>query len=103
VKNNNYEPTLFAFDIVAFSKDSASTVIDVSKFYGSDVKAISGLSARETYKVKGMDDSFITAMKSFPMNIEVIQDFTYTTKPPVLEDTETSIQMNQSMILLPER
>jgi hypothetical protein len=38
------------------------------------------------------------------MNIEVIQDFTYNaTKPPVLEDTETiSIQMNQSMILLPE-
>jgi hypothetical protein len=35
---NNYEPTLFAFDIVAFSKDSANTVIDVSKFYGSDVK-----------------------------------------------------------------
>jgi hypothetical protein len=72
------------------------------------VKAISGLSSamRETYKVKGMDDSrsFITAMKSFPMNIEVIQDFTYNaSKPPVLEDTETiSIQMNQSMILLPE-
>jgi hypothetical protein len=109
VRNNNYEPTLFAFDIVAFSKDSANTVIDVSKFYGSDVKAISGLSAsmRETYKVKGMDDSrsFITAMKSFPMNIEVVQDFTYNaTKPPVLEDTETiSIQMNQSMILLPEK
>jgi hypothetical protein len=62
---------------------------------------------RETHKVKGMDDSrsFITAMKSFPMNIEVIQDFTYNaTKPPVLEDTETiSIQMNQSMILLPEK
>jgi hypothetical protein len=49
-----------------------------------------------------MDDSrsFITAMKSFPMNIEVIQDLLYNaTKPPVLEDTETiSIQMNQSMI-----
>jgi hypothetical protein len=108
VKNNNYEPTLFAFDIVAFSKDSANTVIDVTKFYSSDVKAISGLSAsmRETYKVKGLDDSrsFITAMKSFPMNIEVIQDFTYNAgKPPVLEDTETiSIQMNQSMILLPD-
>jgi hypothetical protein len=42
-------------------------------------------------------------MKKFPMNIEV-QDFTYNaSKPPVLEDTETiSIQMNQSMILLPE-
>jgi hypothetical protein len=108
VKNNNYEPTLFAFDIVAFSKDSANTVIDVTKFYGSDVKSISGLSAsmREAYKVKGLDDSrsFITAMKSFPMNIEVIQDFTYNaSKPPVLEDSETiSIQMNQSMILLPD-
>ncbi|MGO4770808.1 zinc-dependent metalloprotease [Flavobacterium sp. W22_SRS_FK3] len=108
VKSNNYEPTLFAFDIVAFSKDSANTVIDVTKFYSTDVKAISGISAemRETYKVKGLDDSrsFINTVKSFPMNIEVIQDMTYNaSKPSVLEDTESiSIQMNQSMILLPE-
>ena len=108
VKNNNYEPVLFAFDIVAFSTDSENTVIDVTKFYSTDVKAISGLSAamRETYKVKAMDDSrsFITAMKSFPMNIEVVQDFTYNaSNPPVMKDAETiSLQMNQSMILLPE-
>ncbi|WP_428232079.1 zinc-dependent metalloprotease [Flavobacterium sp.] len=108
VKANNYEPTLFAFDIVAFSKDSANTVIDVTKFYSTDVKAISGISAemRETYKVKALDDSrsFINTIKSFPMNIEVIQDMTYNaSKPSMLEDTESiSIQMNQSMILLPE-
>ncbi|MEC5164541.1 hypothetical protein RCH18_000257 [Flavobacterium sp. PL11] len=108
VKNNNYEPVLFAFDIVAFSTNAENTVIDVTKFYSTDVKAISGLSAsmRETYKVKGLDDSrsFITAMKSFPMNIEVIQDFSYNaSNPPVMKDAETiSIQMNQSMILLPE-
>lgn len=108
VKSNNYEPTLFAFDIVAFSKDSANTVVDVTKFYSTDVKAISGISAemRETYKVKGLDDSrsFINTIKSFPMNIEVIQDMTYNaSKPSMLEDTESiSIQMNQSMILLPE-
>ena len=108
VKNNNYEPVLFAFDIVAFSSNSENTVIDVTKFYSTDVKAISGLSAsmRESYKVKGLDDSrsFITAMKSFPMNIEVVQDFTYSaSNPPVMKDAETiSIQMNQSMILLPE-
>jgi len=108
VKSNNYEPTLFAFDIVAFSKDSANTVIDVTKFYSTDVKAISGISAemRETYKVKGLDDSrsFINTIKSFPMNIEVIQDMTYNaSKPSMLEETESiSIQMNQSMILLPE-
>lgn len=108
VKANNYEPTLYAFDIVAFSKDSANTVIDVTKFYSTDVKAISGISAemRDTYKVRGLDDSrtFITAMKSFPMNIEVIQDMTYNaSKPSMLEESESiSIQMNQSMILLPE-
>ena len=108
VKSNNYEPTLFAFDIVAFSKDSANTVIDVTKFYSTDVKAISGISAemREVYKVKALDDSrsFINTIKSFPMNIEVIQDMTYNaSKPSMLEESESiSIQMNQSMVLLPE-
>ncbi|MCB0448297.1 MAG: zinc-dependent metalloprotease, partial [Gelidibacter sp.] len=109
VKANNYEPTLYAFDIAAFSKDSTAAVIDVTKFYSTDVKAISGLSSgmRDAYKVKNLDDarSFITAAKSFPMNIEVIQDFTYNaSKPPIHPETETiSLQMNQSMILLPEQ
>uniref|UniRef100_UPI004049E4F4 zinc-dependent metalloprotease n=1 Tax=Flavobacterium sp. TaxID=239 RepID=UPI004049E4F4 len=108
VKANNYEPTLYAFDIAAFSKDSTAVVVDVTKFYNSDIKALSGLSTniREAYKVKGLDNSrsFITSVKSFPSNIEVIQDFTYNaSKPSMLPDTETiSIQMNQSMILLPE-
>ena len=108
VKANNYEPTLYAFDIAAFSKDSSAIVIDVTKFYNSDIKALSGLNSkiRETYKVKNLDNSrsFITSVKSFPSNIEVIQDFTYNaSKPSMLTDTETiSIQMNQSMILLPE-
>ncbi|RXJ51178.1 zinc-dependent metalloprotease [Gelidibacter gilvus] len=107
VKANNYEPILYAFDIAAFSKDSSAVVIDVTKFYTSDVKAISGLSSsmRETYKVRNLDESrsFVTAAKSFPLNIEIIQDFTYNaSKPPMLPATETiSLQMNQSMVLLP--
>ncbi len=108
VMANNYEPTLYAFDIAAFSKDSSSIVIDVTNFYGSDVKAISGLSSfrRKQYKVKNLDKSrsFINTMKSFPENIEVIQDFTYNaSEPPINTGDETiSIQMNQSMILLPK-
>lgn len=107
VKANNYEPVLYAFDIAAFNKDSSAVVIDVTKFYSSDVKAISGLSSsmRDTYKVRNLDDSrsFITVAKTFPLNIEIIQDFTYNaSKPPVLPETETlSLQMNQSMVLLP--
>jgi hypothetical protein len=108
VKANNYEPTLFAFDIAAFTKDSSAVVIDVTKFYSSDVKGISGLSSRlrDTYKVKSLDDSrsFINSVKSFPMNIEVVQDFTFNaSNPSMLSNTESiSMQVNQSMILLPE-
>ncbi|MEP5341423.1 MAG: zinc-dependent metalloprotease [Algibacter sp.] len=109
VKSNNYEPTLYAFDIAAFNKDSTATVIDVTKFYSSDIKALSGLSSssRKTYKVKNLDASrsFINSVKSFPKNIEVIQDMTYNaSEPPAFKSAESiSIQMNQSMILLPEK
>lgn len=108
VRANNYEPTLYAFDIAAFSKDSSAVVIDVTNFYGSDVKAITGLPSfiRKRYKVRNLDKSrsFINAMRSYPKNIEVIQDFTYNaSEPPVNTGDETiSVQMNQSMILLPE-
>ena len=109
VRVNNYEPTLQAFDIKAFSKDSSAVVIDVTKFFTSDVPAISGLSARlrKEYKVKKLDGSrsFINTIKSFPENIEVKQDFTYdAAEPPSFRSTQSiSIQMNQSMILLPEK
>lgn len=108
VKANNNDITLFSFDISAFSKDSTATVIDVTKFFATDVKAISGLSSRirEAYKVKNLDESrsFITYMKAFPLNIEILQDFTYNaSKPSILENTESiSVQMSQSLILLPE-
>ena len=108
VRANNYEPTLYAFDIAAFSKDSSAIVVDVTKFYNSDVKAISGLPSfiRRQYKVRNLDKSrsFINSMKSYPKNIEVVQDFTYNAaEPPVNTGDETiSIQMNQSMVLLPE-
>ncbi|WP_435182314.1 zinc-dependent metalloprotease [Cellulophaga omnivescoria] len=108
VKVNNYEPTLFAFDIEAFSTDSTSVVIDVTSLFSTDVPAISGLSSRlrKTYKVKRLDPqrSFINSVKSFPENIEVKQDFTFNaSEPSTLRATESiSLQINQSMILLPE-
>lgn len=108
VRVNNYEPTLYAFDIKAFNKDSTAVVIDVTKLFSTDVKAISGLPSRlrKQYKVKKLDASrsFINSVKSFPLNIEVKQDFTYdASEPPTARSTESiSLQMNQSMILLPE-
>jgi hypothetical protein len=108
VRVNNYEPILFAFDIKAFNKDSTKVVIDVTKLFSTDVLAISGLPSRlrKQYKVRRLDASrsFINSMKSFPENIEVKQDFTYeAAEPPSSASTGSiSLQMNQSMILLPE-
>ena len=108
VRVNNYEPTLYAFDIKAFNKDSTAAVVDVTKLFTGDIKAISGLSARlrKQYKVKKLDAnrSFINNIKSFPLNIEVKQDMTYdASEPPSAASAQSiSLQMNQSMILLPE-
>ncbi|EMR03926.1 zinc-dependent metalloprotease [Cesiribacter andamanensis] len=108
VQANNYQPTLYAFDIAAFSRDSAGYVIEVSKFFQSDIKAISGLDARmrRDYKVSKLDPdrSFVRSIRSFPLNIEVKQEFTYeAAEPPSNSETGTiSLVMNQSMVLLPK-
>ncbi|QJP35332.1 zinc-dependent metalloprotease [Nonlabens sp. Ci31] len=108
VKVNNYEPTMYAFDIMAFDADSTATVIDVTKFFSTDVPSISGLSPglRKAYKVRGLDKdrSFINSIKSFPENIEVKQDVTFTAAEPPSNGSVGSIsmQVNQSMILLPK-
>lgn len=108
VKVNNYEPILYAFDILAFDADSTATLIDVTKFFSTDVPSISGLSPRlrSEYKVRSLDKdrSFINSIKSFPENIEVKQDFTYTAAEPPSNGSvgSISLQMNQSMILLPK-
>ena len=108
VQANNFQPVIYAFDIAAFGRTHNSYVIDVTKFYSSDVKAISGVSTRmrEEYKVSSLDGerSFIDSIKSFPTNIEVQQEMTYNaSKPPSNSHTGSiSILMNQSMILLPE-
>ena len=109
VKSNNLEPIIYAFDATIQNTDSTATLIDVTKFLSSDVKAITGLpsSLRKSYKVKRLDASrsFINSIKSYPKNIEVVQDFTFDADaPPSNKNTNTiSIRVNQSMILLPEK
>lgn len=108
VQANNYQPTIYAFDIAALSQDSSAYVIEVTKFLSGDVKLFSGLNAdmRKTYKVSKLDDSrsFIPSAKSFPLNIEVKQDFTFeAAEPPSNSETGAiSLLMNQSMVLLPK-
>lgn len=108
VRNNNFEPILYGFDIKATGKDSTAYLVEVTDLFTEDVKAISGLSAgnRRSYKVSRLDGklSMIDTARSYPTNIEVKHTLTYNaSEPPSNQHTgNLSLQMNQSMILLPE-
>ena len=109
VKANNLEPIIYAFPIKTVNKDSTATLVDVTKFFSSDVKAITGIPAfyRRRYKVRRLDASrsFINSIKSYPKNIEVVQDFTFDADTPPSNRSSNTIRVrvNQSMILLPEK
>ena len=105
---NNLEPIIYAFDIKTQNIDSTAVLVDVTKLFSTDVKAITAFpeSFRKRYKVKRLDASrsFINTIKSYPKNIEVVQDFTFDADaPPSNSKTNTiTLRVNQSMILLPE-
>lgn len=107
VVNSNFEPVLQTFPIQAIGKDSTSTVIDVTDLFDKDVKAL-GLPdyRRKQYKVTRLesDKSFIESVKSYPQNIETRHVKTYAAgDPPSNSSTGTiSVEINNSMILLPE-
>ncbi len=107
VRNSNFEPIIKSFEIEALNEDSSGVVIDVSDLYLEDIPSL-GLqkSRREQYKVRRLDPSrtYISSAKSYPRNIEVKHVLTYeATEPPSNGSTGTiSLEMNQSMILLPE-
>ncbi len=109
VEANNYEPIIYAFDIKAIGLDSASYIIEVNDFFEKDVKAISGLSKdlRKKYKTGGIDPSrsFIRTINSYPLNIEVLHELTYSADEPPVDAHigSLTILMNQSMILLPDK
>ena len=85
VRNSNFEPILFAFDIKAFSADSSNVVIEINDLFTKDVKAL-GLqkSKRKSYEVSSLDNdrSYIESIKSYPLNIEARQVMHYSAKEP---------------------
>ena len=107
VRGANFEPILRAFDIEALNDDSTSVVIDASPLFESDIPMF-GLSQsrRDAYRVRSLDSNrtYVDWIKSFPRNLEVRHVLTYNAQtPPSNASTNSiSIEMNQSMVLLPD-
>jgi hypothetical protein len=108
VRNNNYEPIIHAFDLETMKDDESAYVIKVNNFFTDDVPMIGGVTdaERTRFKIRSVDKSrsLISWIKSFPENVEVRHILTY--RGDELPDNRItgtmSLEMNQSMILLPE-
>jgi hypothetical protein len=106
VRNANFEPIIWSFKIESLGKDSTGVVVDATPLYTKDVSSL-GLPkfARDQYKVRRLDESrsYVVSARSYPQNIEVRHVLTYdAAEPPSNGSTNTiSLEMNQSMILLP--
>jgi uncharacterized protein DUF4953/uncharacterized protein DUF5117/uncharacterized protein DUF5118 len=108
VASNNTGPILGAFPVQAFGKDSATLVLDVTDFFSGDTPGIAGLSAaqRRQYQVRRLDPgrSHITAIRSFPLNVEVRHTQTFEAGEPPFDQRSGTItlEMRQSLVLLPK-
>jgi hypothetical protein len=111
VASNNVGAILMTFPIQAYgragARDSATFVIDVTEFFGGDTPTLSGLNAaqRRTYQVRRLDPvrSFVTSVRSFPLNVEVrhTQTFDAAEPPGDQRSGAISLEMRQSLVLLP--
>ncbi len=80
VRDANNATIIQSFPVAAWGKDDAA-VIDVTRFFASDVPE---LSARQRLSATTMDPnrSFIEKISTFPQNVEVESTQTYVRNPP---------------------
>lgn len=104
---NNLDPIMEAFDIKAVSPDSTARVIDVTKFYCSDIKELNPFREASVFDAlfgnKPMSGTYkgtrssIMATKAFPLNVNVRSSLSY-----VVKKKPFTAEMIRSIILLPK-
>ena len=107
VKNSNLEPILQKFDVKSRATDSTGVVIEATDLFSKDVQALGLPRNRRTgFKVSRLDSerSYIDHINTYPINIEARYILTYAAaEPPSNSSTGLiTLEMNSSMILLPE-
>ncbi len=108
VENSNLAPILASFPIKALSKDSSGVVIEATPMLIKDVKPLGFPQNRRTaYRVTRLDNerSYVNRVSSYPENIELRHVKTYFAgqSPSSRADGSITVEMSNSMILLPEK
>jgi hypothetical protein len=105
VNNSNIQPIEFAFDIKAYSKDSSAIVVDATDFLSGDNDVLflsGGIKKRAGLAAVQKDKSYIVAVKSFPINLELVTVKTYSSSPTAPTSGNTTLEINSSMVMLPK-
>jgi len=129
VMNSNIQPISASFDIKAFSKDSTGSVIEMTDYLNSDNDIIafasgggtstSVLIGKSSFQAGAIqnDKSYISAIKSFPINIEVSSVKTYSKtmslgfggpggggiSSAAGSQNNITLEINSSFVLLPSK
>ncbi|MCF2489592.1 zinc-dependent metalloprotease [Dyadobacter sp. CY347] len=124
VKNSNSDPIIGVFEIKAVKKETGakSSVIDVTDFFNADNQVFSLSSvSKQLLKLSSFkkEASYIEKIRSFPINTEIRTVKTFSVTPQLLSTSPTpsigqylpsgldagvvTMEMNTSLILLPEK
>lgn len=113
VNNSNMQLIAAAFDIKALSKDSAGSVIEMTDYISGDNDILFFNSSLKSSQRIGMlqnDKSYISGVRSYPINIEITTVKTYSRTPipsPVpgiggSSSGNITVELNSSLVLLPK-
>jgi Met-zincin/Domain of unknown function (DUF5117)/Domain of unknown function (DUF5118) len=115
VSNSNIQSIAQAFDLAALGKDSTGIVIEVTAFINSDNDILNfDPSAKRVFRVGSLqsDKSYISGIRSFPVNTEIKTIKTYYRSAPVTGLPATgaptsatgsfTVEINSSLLLLPQ-
>ncbi|MFY0256428.1 zinc-dependent metalloprotease [Chitinophaga sp. 30R24] len=111
VRNSNLQPIVAAFDIKASSKNGKGAIIDMTEYISgdNDILFFDGI-VKNILKLGGVqpDKSYISDVKSYPMNTEIKTVKTYSKSGgpmmpgmPPLPGGNATVELNSSMVLLP--
>jgi hypothetical protein len=113
VQNSTIQPIAAAFDVKAFSRDSAGYVLDLTDYISSDNDIFFFASFFKTaLRIGGLqaDKSYISDIRSYPINTEIRTVKTYSKTPspspfpgapPSGPTGNATFELNTSLVLLP--
>jgi len=104
VMSSNLQPIIAAFDIKAFSKDSAGVVIDITDYINGDNDILFfNRIAKGAFNLAAIqpDKSYIVSVNPYPVNLEIKTIKTYTRAGN--DGGMATVELNCSIVLLPAK